>query len=1302
MWLVLSAIVATGCAGDGCTCAGPIPGGFPSEERVENAVQVRISDTGLAALGQDPDALLDNLLGEGGLIIEVPPACAESDNPKICCDENGTPITPCGPVEIDIERQPGDDPRLELDPADGAGRLDVTVRGRARTLAAMPIIYDTGLFDVDCDATIDTEAGGEDDLRVSIPISFVQDPSAGTTRVEVGEVDIDQFNNSDLSLSGGFDCNIADLLVFAFKGSLISTVETLVADTITEQTCKPCASGDVAECGQFADTCDSGVCMAGDQCLQELGIAARLPAAALLGSISPGTPGAVDLYDVLGGYATSDDDGLSFGLLGGALPGDTSRRCGPSAPAPDDSTVAITSFFQGNVRPDTGDGFDIAFGVHKHHLYQFIWSAYESGFLCLNLGTSTVDLLTTDTMSLIMPSVIDLVHGRTAQMVLGLRPQEPPGVAIGRGTFIDDGNGGQTIDEPLLDVTMDDLAIDFYAMIDDQFIRMMTVRADVRLPINLDATAEGELSPVLGDLDNAFQNLRIENSDALLETPDELATRFPAVLDLALPMIAGSLGPIAIPDVAGLRIRVLPGGATAVEDNQFLAVFAGVEYAPPSARQARAETAAEIAAVHVPHGSAFLDQRDAVRPRIEIALGGRVSDGGGEHLEWSIRVDGGTWSTYSRSERVTLSRAAFWIQGRHTVEVRARLVGVPNSTDPTPVVLRPIIDVTPPHAVVASPLGDIARGDELSRPWLLATDNVSRGRLRARYRAPEATAEATTDTSWQSLPVPSALPLDSGDLELEVRDEAGNVRRLQVPARTSAARLPASAPARIRATGCTASDAPVGAHPWLLFLLGLAALSLFRPVRRKRGALTGALAAIVALAGLAGGCGGKNQCDVSGGEVSPGPTGRYSSLAIRGDRVVISAYDDVLGDLVLIDVSPGAEGVDAVARRQVVDGIPEGIEPSYITCSYRGGVISDGADVGAWTSVALAAEGSRERARIAYQDVDNGDLLFTFEDGDGWHKHIVDSGDGGVAGLHTSLALDSDDVPAIAYMVVGIPGPDGARLDQLRYARANVAAPDSADDWTITVLEERTVSCAGLCASGEECALVGGAEQCVTPTGDCSADCGADVCLQGVCVAAIGAPPAYELPGGAGLFAKLAFLTGDRPAIAFYDRSTADLILKVGGPTWTTYPLDADPVTDTGMWVSMVVDDRDVVHVTYQDALNDRLLYTSWDSGATGPVEVVDSGVREGDRPHPVGASSALVIDGSGQISVAYQDGQTSDLLVAIREDSSWTRYDLVTGPNLYGFFVQAKPFEQSVLISNYAYDRTSNTLGQLMISRTQ
>lgn len=1295
----LLAMIISGCAGDGCTCAGPIPGGFPPEERAANALQLRISDSGLAVLAEDPNALVRNLLGDQGLVFDIPPACEPGDNPKICCDASGNPMASCGPVDIDIQLMPGDLPRLELAPQTGQNLLAMTLRARVRTLVDVPIIYDTGLFDVDCNVAIDTENTGADDLRVSIPLEFSQDAAAGTTRVDVGTVDVAQFDNGDLTLSGGFDCTIADLLVFAFKNRLVTTVENAVRDALTDLTCKTCPSGDVAECGPFASACVDQVCMTtAGECLEELGVASRIPAAVALGDISPGTFGAIDLYDVLGGYSNTDNGGLSLGALGGALPGgDISRRCGPSAPAPAPVNIQLSPFFQGNARPDTGQPFDVAIGVHEHQIDELAWSAYESGFLCINIGTDTVDLLSTDTMSLVMPSILDLVHGRDARMVLGIRPQEPPAITLGRGTFTTDENGNQVIDEPLLDIALDGLEVDFYAMIDDQFIRAMTLAADVRLALNMDVSPDGGLVPVTGDLDNAFQNLRVTSSEALIESPEQLAQRFPAVLDLALPVIVGSLGEIALPQVAGLELRVSPDGVTAVQDRSILAVFADLAYAEPQALAPRPHAEARIVSLEVPDAAAFARMERGRAPVVELALGGD-SDAG--RLEWSIRVDQGTWSPYSGNQRPRISRPSLWLQGRHHIEVRARAIGKPETTT-APVDLQVLIDVTPPHLVTVTRPAGSSRAASLDGVWIMATDNVSRGHaLRARYRVDRG--------PWQALALPGVIPGEvSGEVEVEVHDEAGNqassISYLQFPANGRLALTGDRAGARAR--GCEirpdTRDGGLGAL-WLVLVACACVLVCTRHGRGRKLARAGALALAAWLG--ASGCGDKS-CDISAGQVEPGPTGRYSDIAALGDRVVVSAYEESLGDLVLLDIDPtAADGESAVIDRYAIDGTPADQEPVFATCSYRGGVTAKGPDVGAWTSVVLARAGNKQRARVAYQHIDDRALAFALERGkQDWQVHQVDAAPGAVAGLYASLALDPDGLPAIAYTVAGIPRPDGSRITELRFARARVAEPTAPEDWTIQVVDQATISCAGLCADGEQCvADMAGAEICARPTSDCPEDCGAAVCVEGACLLEIPDPPAYDLPQGTGLFNNLAFLPDGQAAIAYYHRATTDLMLRVGtGGTWTAHPLDAAADTDTGMWVSMQVDRDGMVHVAYQDALADQLLYTTWQNGQRGQIEVVDSGIRAGDRPHPVGASAALTVDDTGRISVAYQDALSHDLLIATREDSSWTRNDLATGQDLYGFYVRAVPVDGSIVISSYAYDRTTSPLGQLMISRT-
>ncbi|MEM9491292.1 MAG: hypothetical protein AAGC55_19250, partial [Myxococcota bacterium] len=296
--MLVAGASAGGCTVDGCTGITDIPGGFPPDERVSGLVQVRLSQPGIAALTDNAAEIMTGLLGE--LVFAIPPVCT-GDN-LVCCTEEGVPISPCGPVELDLDPRPDDPPRLEILPRQDQSRTDLIVRARVRTLAPVPVVVDAVVGNINCEASIDTEESSPDSVRAEATVLLVQNAETETTELDISDIAIEDLNSGDIDIDGGFLCEVADLLSFLFTGSLVDTLEDAAQDALTTQVCKPCPSGDVDTCGPFADACSDGICTRGDSCLQELGLSGRLLAQPLLGDISPGISGAMDLYEVAGGY----------------------------------------------------------------------------------------------------------------------------------------------------------------------------------------------------------------------------------------------------------------------------------------------------------------------------------------------------------------------------------------------------------------------------------------------------------------------------------------------------------------------------------------------------------------------------------------------------------------------------------------------------------------------------------------------------------------------------------------------------------------------------------------------------------------------------------------------------------------------------------------------------------------------------------------------------------------------------------------------------------------------------------------
>ena len=148
-----------------------------------------------------------------------------------------------------------------------------------------------------------------------------------------------------------------------------------------------------------------------------------------------------------GGYATTNNGGLALGLLGGMQPGGTPRdRCGPPATEPAAVAVPQSTFFQGNTRPDTGAAFDVGIGLHKSQLGAVRLGRLRRRPAVPDDRQQHRRRSCRPTRSALLSRSLGKLVETNSPMAIGLRPQSPPTITLGKNTFTDDAMGNTHAD----------------------------------------------------------------------------------------------------------------------------------------------------------------------------------------------------------------------------------------------------------------------------------------------------------------------------------------------------------------------------------------------------------------------------------------------------------------------------------------------------------------------------------------------------------------------------------------------------------------------------------------------------------------------------------------------------------------------------------------------------------------------------------------------------------------------------------------------------------------------------------------
>ncbi len=1294
--LALAVAAGWGCSGGGCSSLSPLPKdpaptGLPRDQQIEGGIQARITKPGMdklsswlpgiiqKQLGKDFCALHEYDLVNGFFYIHLCDKNYCPDGKKGCTGEfllnsgqrpNGIDD---GKDKVSIAMADGNKPELLVDVS-----FDFY----------LPIFLHTFLFD--CTLELSDQhyknKPNNDPVHLVAHVKFGIDNTTGQLTMTLGGIDV---KNTQLHTGGCGLGDLADLILGALDSLgienilfqyLVNALQPQLNDLVQKFLPKPPGMAGVVSTG------------------------------ALLASFNAPPEAALETYLVAGGYVSAKTGGLNLGVITG-LNSDRDPKtrdighvsepnlCVPARPVPAlggapwkltpvpgrmDFALQAANEFSGTPDPVNGQGKvqDVAIGISRTFLDLAGFHAFHSGTLCLGLSGNAVKSFNAGALSVVMPSLTNLLGGRKAPLALALRPETAPTFTLGEGTAKD----------PLLHVGISDMRIDLYAFVEERFVRILTLALDVNVLLNLSITMQNgkpAIQPMLSGIDKNSVKVRVTNTDLIQEDPAKIGKSLLTLIDVAVSQLLAGIKPIPLPSFGGFSLSGLSIKRVVTAEDSFLAIMGGILKDPQSNMAALGieipdwveeaptphsiDTSAELVDVSVPPVDVIataIDHHDLTNlPSVTLALGSSVQ---GE-IEWQYRVDGGVWHAWSSDPHPTITDPAFVLQARHTIEVRARQRDDWASEDETPKAIDVLIDSAPP---VMQPQVVKKR---ISFP---AWDNVS--------------DEAALSYSWQRADgtwVPTrdpALSLDdawaaSGEgrrpLQLRAVDEAGNevLHHFDLTGLSEFHGRTTTPPSS--GCGCTLGQARTERR--LPLLLGILAFVL---LGRRRSTLLAVLGlATVAQLGCSqavqGPCHVDDDCRAQiclAGEIPQcmsgscgcqpdqriGDIGRYASMALRGPIAYLAAYNNDYGDLMIGHISP--PGV--VNNWEYVDGVPELTAPDNPLSQVRAGISDKGDDVGQYTSLAITPAGD---PAVAYYDATHGALKFASFGAVRWHTHIIDKGAGMVGkggdeiGRFASLTLAKDGLPGIAYYAQVAQGKSGKREGQLRFAQSKVADPQSAADWTITVVDALKIP-----------------------------DPGMD-------------PP--PLPEGVGLFPATGRKADGGAVIAYYDRTDGELRYveydsvghKWGLPiNLGEGDIDGGLMTgDVGLYPSMVVDGQ-VAHISYVDATHDNLLYINTKDKK---IEIVDDGYRPMDEKtldgldapvyHLVGDSSSIQVF-QNRVMIAYQDSTTVQLRFATRDPNNkkWTTQAIAGHATpfqgSYGFYAQNRLSGGQAVLSSYVIDQ--------------
>ena len=688
--LVISAACSSSSGCSGCNMQ-KIPGGFPLQKKYDNVIQVRLSQGGINFVENNFEKLISGLV-PGGLSFDIPKSCGASQ--KICCTgpkctaSLSLSKTGCSTCGVTMTPTPKSSLAMKLKAKVKTSKLKVEMK--------LSILGWAG-----CDMTFDSATTSPPHIGLNSNIDFVvQASNANKLAIKMTSSTLSDFQVKDAKMSGSWYCTVGDFL------KNLPGISNLVKNEIEKQLKST-----------LADTMNG---MLKDFPMGQEG---RMDLASFMSTFSPSTTGKLDMFMWAGGQAKAENSGMSIGVMGGFQPA-AHNSCVLYRQPPAKVAIPWSKTFTGNMRPD-GKPFHVGIGVNRLALNAASWAMYSSGALCLDVGTETVPQISSSMFALLLSSVNDITDGKNMPMVLSIRPRYAPTVQLGLGTYTIGTDKKPVIKEPLLNIMAKDFAIDLMVLVDNRYVRLFTIVTDLKVPALLFATSKGELQPILGDLKSALTNIRLENYELIAEDPKKVTSLLPTLIALGAGSLASAFEPIALPSVQGLNLILDGGSITSVDKGakgyENMAIFAKLGVATtktPPAPSPSVDTEAVVETIKVPPTAGFrvgpgFDANNG--PKVVLRVSARVpAELASRELEYTYRVDGGFYTPWVPGGTLEIQDPLFWLQGKHLIEVMARIKGEHRTTDPTPVKVPVVIDTVAPRVTLRRTVGGlVAKAEDM-------------------------------------------------------------------------------------------------------------------------------------------------------------------------------------------------------------------------------------------------------------------------------------------------------------------------------------------------------------------------------------------------------------------------------------------------------------------------------------------------------------------------------------------------------------------------------------------------------------